>query len=404
MPRDEIIHFLDAEILSVRADIQRPGWTKWAIWGSLGTLTWILLEQLENPKHSPNIIFFLIIAGSFLFDMISSYLKVTENTHQDNLRPNRFFDYSIHRNWRAMSVLGIFKHFGLLYLTHLISPILPLGLTLCSYICNTTFLAIYVINLILTFFHNPVGTHSNELGWKFNLVFSLLFFSGVFFIGQTALKFISSPTLLVDLRIAGLALVLVQLALVLTRLDQDSPTLQRLVEIRRDLILNQISEETASNQIEELLLGQQSSTVIQRKTGQIMHEAENIEKYLQKISEDLESFETYCEETADHKSKEFKIDAQRVALKISSSLNKIVFCNTRILMKINDINRYKKDPTHEGENTVEFTDPVRDRLKNLQERLETANKQICALFESLNLQEECKLAMREVILSQINEE
>ncbi|MPM14013.1 hypothetical protein SDC9_60373 [bioreactor metagenome] len=348
MPRDEIIHFLDAEILSVRADIQRPGWTKWAIWGSLGTLTWILLEQLENPKHSPNIIFFLIIAGSFLFDLISSYLKLTENTYKDNLRPNRFFDYSIHRNWRAMSVLGIFKHFGLLYLTHLISPILPLRLTLCSYLCNIAFLVIYVINFVLTFFHNPVGTHSTEPGWKFNLIFSLLFFSGLFFIGQTALKFASSPTILVDLRIAGLVLILVQLAITLTRLDQDSPTLQKLVEIRRDLILNQISEETASNQIEELLLGLQSSTVIQEKTEHILHESEKIEKHLQQITEYLESFETYCEETPDHKSQEFINEAKLTALKISGHLNKIIFCNTSITMKINDIYRYKKDPPMKG--------------------------------------------------------
>ncbi len=257
--------------------------------GLAGTLTWILLEQLENPRHSPNIIFFLIIAGSFLFDMISSYIKFTENMPQDNLRPNRFFDYSIHRNWRAMSVLGVFKHFGLLYLTHLISPILPLGLTLCCYLSNITFLVIYVLNFILTFFHNPVGTHSKEPGWKFNIIFSLLFFSGLFFIGQTALKFASSPTILVDLRIAGLVLILVQLAITLTRLDQDSPTLQKLVEIRRDLILNQISEETASNQIEELLLGLQSSTVIQEKTEHILHESEKIEKHLQQITEHLET-------------------------------------------------------------------------------------------------------------------
>lgn len=403
MPRDEIIHFLDAEILSVRADIQRPGWTKWAIWGSLGTLTWILLEQLENPKHSPNIIFFLVIAGAFLFDMINGYYTFTENSRKDNLRPNRFSDFSSHRNWRAMSALEIVKHLALLYLTNQISPILPLGLIICSYLLNLFFLFVYVMSFFLTFFHLTVGSHSTEPGWKFNLTFCLLFFSGVFFIGQTGLKFISSPTLLVDLRIAGLVLILMQLAIVLARLDKDSPTLQSLVEIRRDLILNQISEETASNQIEELLLGQQSARVIQQKTEHILHESEKIEKHLQKITEHLENFETYCEETPDHKSQEFIAEARLAALKISGCLNKIIFCNTSITMKINDIYRYKKDPTHEGENTAEFTDRAREKINSIQENFTTLHTRVCALFESLNLAEECKIAMREVFFNQLDE-
>ena len=49
---ENLLHFLDSEIDYVRDERKQPGWTKWAISGSIATLLWLLLNELGGGNKS----------------------------------------------------------------------------------------------------------------------------------------------------------------------------------------------------------------------------------------------------------------------------------------------------------------------------------------------------------------
>lgn len=50
--REEVIQLLDKEIDDVRDEMHRPGWSQWAITGSLAGLIWLFTEQIQKEPFS----------------------------------------------------------------------------------------------------------------------------------------------------------------------------------------------------------------------------------------------------------------------------------------------------------------------------------------------------------------
>jgi len=74
--KENFIDYIDHEIDYLQKDIQRPGWTQWALVGSLAGLSWLILTELQNIVIFPKInISFSLIIISLLYEF-SSHLTV----------------------------------------------------------------------------------------------------------------------------------------------------------------------------------------------------------------------------------------------------------------------------------------------------------------------------------------
>ncbi len=52
MNREEFNFLLNSETDNLRNEIQRPGWTTWALTGAVATLIWILIALVEEGDYS----------------------------------------------------------------------------------------------------------------------------------------------------------------------------------------------------------------------------------------------------------------------------------------------------------------------------------------------------------------
>ena len=67
MEKKEFDTFLDSEIENLRSEIQRPGWTSWALSGALAALVWILISLVEEGGYSLEAVgSLLLVVGLFL--------------------------------------------------------------------------------------------------------------------------------------------------------------------------------------------------------------------------------------------------------------------------------------------------------------------------------------------------
>ena len=91
MNKEEFKIFLDSEIDNLRDEIQRPGWTNWALLGAVAGLIWLLLELVEVGQYSVKhvagillVIWFLDYSYFFIKSLISPNLSKTTGRFMPN--------------------------------------------------------------------------------------------------------------------------------------------------------------------------------------------------------------------------------------------------------------------------------------------------------------------------------
>jgi hypothetical protein len=66
MKNREFNTFLDSEIENLRSEVERPGWTSWALTGALAALVWILISLVEQGNHSLKAVASLLLVISLV--------------------------------------------------------------------------------------------------------------------------------------------------------------------------------------------------------------------------------------------------------------------------------------------------------------------------------------------------
>jgi hypothetical protein len=106
--RGEFIKFLDSEISDLRSEIQRPGWTPWAILGSIAALAWLLFSEIQKGEYSPkNVagIIFVIWLLYFFYMCITSLINPPRSLHK---KKERFVpDYLVNTRRLGLILLAV---------------------------------------------------------------------------------------------------------------------------------------------------------------------------------------------------------------------------------------------------------------------------------------------------------
>lgn len=258
-----LIQLINNEIESIKEERQQPGWTIWALSGSLATLFWLMLNEIEKGQVSITTVIRLLIIISLIFDCFL-YLKMSlpEATSSINAYGRFFITNQVFR--KRSGLILFLVQFGLvLYFTYFLSNQVPQIANVLSYTVNGFNFLLFLLLLILSFIKYPLPRKPNPLTWSSRGFFMLFVIITCYliYIYITEL-FIYTPTI-TSIRIAVLNATIYYIIFLISKISNPSPLLESLINIRRELTLGHLEYQTAAEQIDIAITGLRVSDVLQ---------------------------------------------------------------------------------------------------------------------------------------------
>ncbi len=271
---DRLLNAIDFEIgLSERRN-QRPGWTLWAIFGSLGVLVWALFNLLEQQIPSFNTIAVVALLVFLFFDSVRQFATIC----------SPFSTSGSGRLWTVGSMIGTARQ---LILLHLLRAVLILYLAWCERWCAPGAFHAVVINYGFSFVFFAVAlvisftdliapsTTASASRWVVK-IFELfgLALKGCALTGFLEAAIRWNLANVHSLRIAGLFVVGLWL---LERISSPihPPLEEKLVDLRRNLALDKIDVPSAAGQFDVIVTGLKVSHVLQREVSNLLASLES---------------------------------------------------------------------------------------------------------------------------------
>jgi hypothetical protein len=90
LKREELLSALDAQIKYITDDRRSAGWTRWAIWGALATLTWLATDLFNQPELSLSQTALLALGVFVLWRFLEMVVTLFSPSTRASLAPTRF--------------------------------------------------------------------------------------------------------------------------------------------------------------------------------------------------------------------------------------------------------------------------------------------------------------------------
>jgi len=290
--RREFYSYLDAEINNLRSDIQRPGWTKWAILGSVATLTWLLLLQIELGTYLVRNVIVLLLVFSLViqfFGTTRTALDVTGSGHTPN---TRFFNMDSFTRNRVGFALFIGQ---LTFLVFVVARFYQAAGTLTTVIALSALLPLLFAGIVTfvmlsinyPFPINPKRVRSVKI---FPVTVSALSAMAVWrYIDFLRIQ--PSTVTVADIRLALLAAGIFGLIYMLVNVPRGNVMLDSLIMTRRQFVLGEINLDMAIVQTDISLAGLRAHDVLEEHVGKLLSLYREASKILQKCSRYLDDIE-----------------------------------------------------------------------------------------------------------------
>lgn len=263
MNKEELSIFLNSEIESLRSEIQRPGWTNWALTGALAALVWILISLIEQGNYNLREIGSLLLVISFsiyVYALIHGLIR-------PNLPSQQHRGRLMHTDLTGSNITFIILIIA--QLVFLIIVILQLSTELGSVATSISlaavsiplFSAVMSIIFIATRFpvlYNPSHRYTKVV----SVVCSVLMLLSVWY--QIRLLWISpGGATIYDVRLALVIAAIFYLSCKLVFIPRGNLTLDLLTTIRRELLFGRIELEPAIQQVDIALAGLRASDLLE---------------------------------------------------------------------------------------------------------------------------------------------
>lgn len=293
--RREFLDFLDSEINNLQAEVQRPGWTIWAILGSTATLVWLLLSQLESHEYSSVKVIGILIVSCLLFDFASFIKNILTPSKPSYRREIMFISHHRARHNSISWIMACFKYITLLIFVIILSNTFSRVTTVGSMMILSLFLLSYIlaITFVLLKFPIVVDIGSSEIG-QISIGFLVIaYLTTIISIATVYLDFLFiSPggATFSDVKLALLLASTYYLLFLLFYTPPGNLMLDSLIMIRRELCLGKTDLAFSIRQADMTLLGYRISDVLEEYISKILSlyrdantELENCSKHLELV-------------------------------------------------------------------------------------------------------------------------
>lgn len=301
LDKHDVLHLLDCEIERITSEQARPGWTLWAIIGSLVGVLWLTFSVWETGLLQADIILPLYIITSMLLDTVISLRSLNSKMPKRIDAPLRYSIGYPSAESRLELVFHIARYIGFLAIVFLYSSAIWWPKVLIVSAACVSVIAIMTLLLIVSFFRVPLPTSLPRMPF-INAVIAVSFLGTLIWglSGYTSVALASlQKTDISNLRMAGLLVTASYLVWLLARGVKTQPLLISLIEIRRDLSLNRIDVNTAVRQTEIALAGMQVADFVQQDISMMLKIIEQVNSHYISIMQEIDSLKTSLPSTTD---------------------------------------------------------------------------------------------------------
>ncbi len=300
LSREIVLDSIDFEINRIQSEQNRPGWTRWAILGSLATLVWLFLNELESKTITWLHVSLIFFVFSLLLDNILFFTALISPKSSNNQKLRFDFSHRHFGNNRMLMLLILFRIAIMLYIAWLFSGDVLKYQAVAAYVLYLIFFLIFLTIFVVSFLKLPILISGKGTVPK-SSYFMLLTALGVGLIplyayGHAALE-VSSISNYSNYKIAGLLLVASYVLMMLFGLfggaGSSSPILSSLIEIRRDVALRRMDIESSIRQLDIAIAGMQVDEVLQEYVRVILQAFEEINQQYKKALKIVEAAEPY---------------------------------------------------------------------------------------------------------------
>lgn len=290
MTKDEVkqknlLSAIDFEIKNIDDEVSRAGWNFWILLGSIGTLGWLLLEELGGGAHDWKRSLLVFLMFNLSLDVIENLKSLTYLIVR-NRSVNRFFLASrVLGSSRLAYIFVLFRIFVLILIIHYVKDSLIWHQALIVYYAVFFILTLFI--LLTSFIDLPVKPSKSTLpkfigGIVVVINFIVLgFLTTEIFTGKLFIE-------INEYKIGALIFSMSFLAPYIILLNQNTYQKTSLVNVRRDLLLGNLSIDEAKSQTEILLLGMQVDDYLQDDVKVILELLNQSSLYASKVDEQFE--------------------------------------------------------------------------------------------------------------------
>lgn len=267
--RDELFRLLTEEIRDFTEAEKSSGWTPWLILASLTSASWILIQDFWSGNFSSRVVtsVFLLVASSLA--LIRSIQRGLEDV--SSAPQTRVSFFSLPLKMPAQQVLASCLIEGslsyALFRLDSVSTVFKIAAAFCGLFFLIGLLAVLIIILRLPV-PIPKTPKRNIASLVWFLIFNMVYLATIIEIIRTG---VAKGATLIDVRIGGLLTLSLFAVLFLTRsTSRLRDARYELVEIRRNLVLCNISETEAADSVRIALQGMWLSDVMSKDVRSLL--------------------------------------------------------------------------------------------------------------------------------------
>lgn len=337
-----IVELLDFEITRIRAEESQPGWTVWALLGGIATTGWLFTLEIES--HGANLraisflflIFYLVFTSTRVLHRLlsppSSSLKSASHfhlshSHLSKTRTSLLLDLAL----RIILILIVVAH----------SPLVHPAFYITACILFGAEVVVCLIIFALSFLHLPITDYRTsrlrQVAPFIYIFFALIIITLVGYGGALVGRTIS-PTIS-EYRSAGLLMAITLMLSILARRGRDSPLLQTLIDIRRNIGFGRLPVEDAKRQAEIALEGMTASDILQDELAAILSHIEDINIRLESAAKEVQAFTTTLPKGAGGLSDDQRTLLMAVRQSVDAHLSHVNEIQAKLFERMNKLRR-----------------------------------------------------------------
>jgi len=284
---ESFLSFLNSEIQRIEVERTKPGWTRWALIGSLATSLWFLINEIEKFTFKWHQFTLLILISFFIIHLYQYFDSILQDPNAKSIKP-KFRAIGINGyQLRKNAIISVILHCIMIILVYdLCEPSFPFFKILCLTIF-TIKMVVYILVFFLSYSPFPIPTNVYPKN-RFYII-GILSIIHLYLLSSLIISTLNSqfPIAPPDIRIAGLITSIFILSTMLLDSLNRNYILESLYDIRRGLALDQINYDEAKSQIDIVLSGFNASEIIQGRVNNYIFLTNQTENYLKQASDKL---------------------------------------------------------------------------------------------------------------------
>jgi|GEM_PF-3845821 hypothetical protein len=292
-----VLSLLDSEIEHIRDAQTRQGWTSWGLIGGIIGCLWLLSEEFKVGQLRLEFVAIAVLIFSTFVDSLKwlAYLVrqgLGSKTEQVTFRwSNELFSGS-----ELSFVLEILRSLALLIVAFFLVTRrwLPLSTLTFAYVWYV-FLA--TSWLILARSEFAIRQDLTKKGAVFILVFAIPAFLS--FLSYLWMAPVPTTEVVSSYRAGGVFTAISYLIVLLAIITKDSPILQSLLQIRRNIVFNRVELDSAASQVEIALGGMQVPDAIQKDVHPILTLVDKLNEATNSLIYQVETMRTHLPSSND---------------------------------------------------------------------------------------------------------